>query len=582
LINPRARPCDEQAIRSARGTADCTARARRWVLVATILASVIAYIDESVVNVALPAIAEDLATSVAVIQWVINAYTLCLAAFLLVGGAAGDQLGRRGVFIVGIAVFAMASVWCGFSPNVTQLIIARAAQGIGAALLIPCSLAIIGASFPEAERGKAIGTWAGFSAIAAAVGPLLGGWIVDHFTWQAIFLVNPFLAMPAMWIAWRHVPESYDPEAPPGIDWLGSLLVFGGLGGLAFGLIALPDSGAQGASVAAPLTLGLLLLMAFIWHEGRTRSPMMPLALFRSRTFTGINLLTLLLYGALGGAFFLLPFDLIQVHGYSATLAGTVFLPFTVIMGVLSRWAGGLLDRLGARLPLIAGPTIAAAGLALFAWSGPATAYALAFLLPITIVGLGMAVTVAPLTTTVVNAVPGHQTGVASGINNAVASVATLLAIAIFGAVALGGFNRALDRHLQSAALPSAVRQTIERAHGNFVIEPSLTSGLSEDRTMAAALVKASLAEGIRLAMLLAAALALVGAVTAALTIPSSSPHRKDPADRSATTGRAIASAREPSSTNRRASARKMVTSAVMAEPLLPGGGRALRPRPLP
>ena len=192
LINPRARPCDEQVIRSARGAAHCTASQRRWVLVATILASVIAYIDESVVNVALPVISKDLATSVAVIQWVINAYTLCLAAFLLVGGAAGDQLGRRRVFVIGIAIFAIASVWCALSPNVTQLIIARAIQGIGAALLIPCSLAIIGASFPEAERGIAIGTWAGFSAIAAAIGPLLGGWIVDHFTWQAIFLINPF------------------------------------------------------------------------------------------------------------------------------------------------------------------------------------------------------------------------------------------------------------------------------------------------------------------------------------------------------------------------------------------------------
>jgi len=221
-------------------------------LVATILASVIAYIDESVVNVALPVISKDLATSVAVIQWVINAYTLCLAAFLLVGGAAGDQLGRRRVFVIGIAIFAIASVWCALSPNVTQLIIARAIQGIGAALLIPCSLAIIGASFPEAERGIAIGTWAGFSAIAAAIGPLLGGWIVDHFTWQAIFLINPFLAGPAIWIAWRHLPESYDPEAPPGIDWLGALLAFGGLGGVAFGLIALPNRGAWMCRSSSP------------------------------------------------------------------------------------------------------------------------------------------------------------------------------------------------------------------------------------------------------------------------------------------------------------------------------------------
>jgi MFS family permease len=246
---------------------------------------------------------------------------------------------------------------------------------------------------------------------------------------------------------------------------------------------------------------------------------MMPLDLFRSRTFSGINALTFLLYGALGGAFFLLPFDLIQVHGYSATLAGTVFLPFTIIMGVLSRWSGGLLDRAGARLPLIVGPAVAAAGFALFAASGPTSSYWIAFLLPISVVGLGMAVTVAPLTTTVLNAVPRHQTGVASGINNAVASVANLFAIAVFGAIALSSFNRSLDRHLESPALSAQVRQTIEQAHGKFVIEPSPTSGLGEDRPMVEAMVKQSLAEAIHLAMLLATALALAGAACAAFTI---------------------------------------------------------------
>jgi EmrB/QacA subfamily drug resistance transporter len=493
-------------------------------LVATILASVIAYIDESVVNVALPAISKDLATSVAVIQWVINAYTLCLAAFLLVGGAAGDVLGRRRVFVIGIAIFAIASVWCALSPNVTQLIIGRAIQGIGAALLIPCSLALIGASFPEAERGRAIGTWAGLSAIAAAIGPLLGGWIIDHFTWQAIFLINPFLAGLAIWIAWRHVPESYDPEAPPGIDWPGSLLIFAGLGGVAFGLIALPDRGVRDVSVILSLAVGLFFLLAFVRHEGRTRSPMMPLGLFRSPTFSGINALTLLLYGALGGAFFLLPFDLIQVHGVSATLAGAVFLPFTIIMGVLSRWSGGLLDRVGARVPLIVGPTIAGVGFALLALSGPSTAYWSGFLLPMAVIGFGMAVTVAPLTTTVINAVPGHQTGIASGINNAVASVATLLAIAVFGAVTLNGFDHALDRGLQTSALSAGLRQAIESARGKFVVDPSLTSPLGTDRPIAEAIVKESLAMGIRMTMLLAAALALASAVVAAFTVrPSES-----------------------------------------------------------
>jgi len=226
MINPRATPCDEASIRSTRPTGDCTASAKPWVLLATILASSIAYIDESVVNVALPAIETDLATSVVIIQWLVNAYTLCLSAFLLTGGAAGDLFGRRRIFIVGIAIFAAASLWCGFSPNITQWILARAIQGAGAALLIPCSLAIIGATFDASERGKAIGTWAGFSAIAGAVGPLLGGWIVDHSTWRWIFLINPLLALPTVWIALYKVPESRDAQATGGLDWRGSLLAF--------------------------------------------------------------------------------------------------------------------------------------------------------------------------------------------------------------------------------------------------------------------------------------------------------------------------------------------------------------------
>ncbi len=477
-----------------------------------------AYIDESVVNVALPAIESDLKTSVVVMQWLINAYTLSLAALLLIGGASGDRFGRRRIFVIGIGIFTAASVWCGFAQSVTQLIMARAAQGIGAALLIPCSLAIIGASFDETERGKAIGTWAGFSAIAAAVGPLLGGWIVDHSTWRWIFLINPFVALPAIWIVLRHVPESRDSESRPGLDWLGALLAFAGLGSLVFGLVASSDLGWRDSTVIASIVVAPPLLVAFVWAERHSPTPMMPLDLFRSRTFSGVNLLTLLLYAALGGAFFFLPFDLIQVHGYSATLAGAVFLPFTVIMGGLSRWSGGLLDRFGARLPLIIGPSIAALGLALLALPGGGGPWA-AFLLPMAILGLGMAVAVAPLTTSVINAVATHQAGVASGINNAVASVASLLAVAIFGAVALADFNRALDHRLATQTVSSKVKRAVEGARGKFVIEPALATVQGEDRRVTEAIVRDSLADSIRLAMLLAAALALAGAVCAALAI---------------------------------------------------------------
>ncbi|MGB6893406.1 MAG: MFS transporter [Xanthobacteraceae bacterium] len=482
------------------------------------LASSITYIDESVVNVASPAIATDLAASAVVIQWLVNAYTLSLSALLLVGGAAGDRFGRRRFFMIGIGIFAVASAWCGMAPTFAQLITARAVQGAGAALLIPCSLAIIGAAFDEAERGKAIGTWAGSSAVASAMAPMLGGWIVDHFSWRWIFLINPLLALPTIWIAYRHVPESRDPEAKPGLDWRGTILVLAGLGGLAYGLIALPSSGWRDPIVLASLLGGAVLLAAFLFVERASAAPMLPLGLFQSRTFSAVNLLTLLLYAALGGLWFFLPFALIQVHGYPAALAGAAFLPFTILMVALSRWAGGLLDRYGARLPLIVGPSIAAFGIALLGVIVPHGAY-WQFLVAITILGLGMVISVAPLTTAVIDAVPAHQTGVASGINNAVASVANLLAVAAFGAVAILILNRLLDGQLQSQALSAAVKNAIAAAHGQLVIEPSLEGLQGDDRAAAALILRRSLEESIRWVMLMAAVIALSGAA-AAILIP--------------------------------------------------------------
>src|SRR6202035_2220013 len=257
-------PCADPIIQSTSAAVPRVASAKPWVLVATILASSIANIDESVINVALPAIETDLATSIVTIQWLVNAYTLCLSALLLVGGASADQFGRRRFFIIGVSIFAAASLWCGIAPSLTQLISARAAQGIGAALLIPCSLALIGATFDENERGKAIGTWAGFSAVATAIAPLLGGWIVDHFSWRWIFLINPLLALPTIWIALYHVPESRDLESKGGLDWRGSILVFLALAGLAFGLISAPARGWSDTTVLLALLIGLVLLAAFV------------------------------------------------------------------------------------------------------------------------------------------------------------------------------------------------------------------------------------------------------------------------------------------------------------------------------
>ncbi|MGH8304811.1 MAG: DHA2 family efflux MFS transporter permease subunit [Steroidobacteraceae bacterium] len=401
-------------------------------LAVAVLGSTMAFVDESVVNVALPKIEADLGTTLAAMQWVINAYTLCMSALLLIGGAAADRFGRRLLFLIGLVTFTLASIVCGAAPGAAALIAARAIQGVGAALLIPCSLAIIGAAFDPEERGAAIGIWSGASALAAGAGPLLGGWLIDHLSWRAIFWINPLIAVPTLWIAVLRLPESGDPAARAGLDWGGALLAFGGLAGLVYGLIAASSLGWRDVTVAGSLTAGALLLAGFVLEERRSRAPMVPLRLFGSRSFSGVTLLTLFLYGALGGAFFFLPFLLIQAHGFSATAAGAMYLPFTLVLGVLSRWSGGLADRFGARRPLIVGPLIAAVGFALLAVVSGAPRYWV-YLGPMMVLGFGMAVTVAPLTTTVINSVAEPETGAASGINNVVAAVASLLVIAVLG-----------------------------------------------------------------------------------------------------------------------------------------------------
>jgi EmrB/QacA subfamily drug resistance transporter len=515
VINLKAAPCDEGAIRAVAAT-PCGVTTQSWVLVATILASTIAYVDESVVNIALPAIERELATSAAVVQWLVNAYTLCLAALLLIGGAAADRYGRRKMFITGASIFAAASLGCGLSPNVALLILARAVQGFGAALLIPCSLALIGASFDEAERGRAIGTWAGFSAVAGAVGPILGGFIVDHFSWRWIFLINPLLALPAIWIAAEHVPESADPLATGRLDWRGGFFALSGLAGVCFGLIAAPDFGWTDARALAPLVSGVVLLGVFLWVERRDPAPMLPLELFRSRTFSAVNLLTLLLYAALAAAFFFLPFAFIQVHGYSAVLTGVAFLPFTIIMALLSRWSGGLVDRLGARLPLVVGPAMTALGFGLLAYTVRGGAY-WAFLVSLSVLGLGMAVSVAPLTTTVMNAVPTDKMGVASAINNAVAALASLLAVAIFGAMALALYDRSLDHALAQSSHSVQLTQAVTAARGKFAAASAGGPNQVGDQAKAHSIITASLAQSIEDIMALAAALALAAAASGTL-----------------------------------------------------------------
>ncbi len=394
-----------------------------------------AFVDESVVNVALPNIELDFHTTLAAMQWVINAYTVCMSALLLIGGAAADRYGRRKLFLTGVVTFTLASIACGFAPNSSALIGARVIQGVGAALLIPCSLAIIGAAFDEHDRAAAIGVWSSATALASGAGPLLAGLLIDHLSWRAIFFINPLIAIPTFAIAVRRLPESADPAARAGLDWLGAALVFGGLGALAFGLISSSTLGWQDMAVGGWSMTGVLLLLGFVWQERHRKAPMLPLALFGSRRFRGINLLTLLLYGALGGAFFYLPFLLIQLHGFSAAAAGAAYLPYTLVVAILSRWSGRLVDRFGARWPLIIGSLVVAIGFALLALISAEQHYWI-YLVPMTMLGFGMAITVTPLTITVINSVETRDTGIASGINNVSAAVAGLLAIALLGTLA--------------------------------------------------------------------------------------------------------------------------------------------------
>jgi len=512
-------PCDAAVARPGAPPPPCDAARKRWVLVASILGCSLAFVDGTVVNVALPAIQRELGASVFQAQWVVESYALLLAALLLAGGALGDRFGRRRVFLLGVAIFAAASVACALSRTVHQLIAARAVQGVGAALLVPGSLALIRATFPEEERGRAFGTWAGFSGITSAVGPLLGGYLIDHLSWAWAFAVNVPLAAIVLAVTWARVPESRmaDGEAP--LDLKGTVLATAGLAGIVFFFIEAPTRGWTAMPVLLALGIGLAALAAFFLVERAQAAPMLPLGLLRVRNFAGANLLTLLLYAGLGGGLFFLPLNLIQVQGLSATAAGAALLPFILVMFVLSRWAGGLVDRRGARLPLVVGPLIAAAGFALLAWPGTGASYWTGFLPGIAVLGLGMAIAVAPLTTAVMNSVEEKEAGLASGVNNALSRVAGVLAIAVFGALMAAVFEPGLREGLQAARLPADAAGAIWQQRDRLAaIElPAGLSGAAAEAAQAA--VREAFVAGYRWIMVLSAGLALASAGVAALWI---------------------------------------------------------------
>ncbi len=401
----------------------------RWLIVAAALGSGVAFLDGSVVNVALPAIGSELGGGFSVLQWVLDGYLLTLSALLLLGGAVGDRYGRRRAFLSGLILFTVASLGCGLAPTGEVLILTRLVQGIGGALLIPGSLALIDSAVRHEDRGRAIGTWAGLSGVAAALGPFLGGWLVDTASWRWVFLINVPLAAAAFVVTVRHVPESR--AAPSGrLDLAGAAAVTVGLGGIVYALIEVPVIGFTVVTLGAAV-VGVLALAAFPLIERRARAPLIPLSLFRSAQFTGANLVTLAVYTGLGGALFLLALQLQESLGYSALAAGLAFLPFTGIMLLLSARIGALAQRIGPRWPMTVGPIVAGAGLILLVRVVPGASYALGVLPGLIVFGLGMALTVAPLTSTVLASVTEEHVGTASGANNAVSRVASLLAVAV-------------------------------------------------------------------------------------------------------------------------------------------------------
>ena len=512
-------PCDAGVIRCTRTSAPCRPSSRPWVIAAASLGSGMAFLDSTVVNVALPAVQADLRASAREAQWVYGAYALVLAALVLIGGSLGDRYGRRRVFVLGAAIFAATSTWCALAPGSGQLVAARAVQGIGGALLVPASLAIVGASFEGRLRAKAIGLWGALSGTAMAGGPILGGWLVEEVSWRAAFLITPAMAVVAILIALRHVPESSDPEARR-LDLVGAVLATTGLGGLVYGLIESSASGFANPVVLTALLLGTVALSAFVFVERRGKNPMVPPSLFRSRDFAGANLVTLLFYMSLTGSLYFVPFLMMQVHGYSAFVTGSVFLPFVAMALLLGRLSGRICARFGAKVPLVVSSLAAAVGFVLFALPGVEHgSYWTSFFPAMVVQGFGMALIITPLTTVALGSVDGEHSGVASGVNNAMARVAGLLAVAVLGLFAYGAFSATLDARLEAMDLPGGVRSHLETAKADLAAAEAPEGVDAGTAAQIERAIDESFVAGFRAVMAVSAGLALASALAAAVLV---------------------------------------------------------------
>ena len=496
----------------------------KWIMTSTILASAMAFIDATALNVVLPALQKSLHATGADLFWMLNAYLLMLASLILVGGSLGDKLGRKRVYMIGIFIFIIGSAACGFAPAVNVLIACRMVQGIGGALMIPGSLSLISSSIDEKEKGKAIGTWSAVTTIVTMGGPVIGGALADAGLWRYIFFINVPIGVAALIILWKKVAESRAADADPSLDYPGALATALGLASLTFGFLRVPAVGFGHWQVYGSLALGVLLLVSFVLIEKKSAHPMMPLQLFANRIFTGVNLLTFFLYAGLGSGLLFLSLDLVQAQGYSQLESGLTFLPFTIMMISLARLAGSYADKVGPRLLLTAGPAAVGTGLLILSFvgqtSGPGS-YWTSFFPGILVLGLGMSFTVAPLTTAVMASVSNHLSGVASGVNNAMTRIANVFANAIFGALAVLLFTGALTSRLKDLPLgPEEKKAAIAQAAnlGNAKI-PEEISGKSKAQIAHA--YREGFIDTYAVVMRLSAALAFAGALMAVFFVRS-------------------------------------------------------------